>query len=463
MVVAAVTHILLFKRDSRAALAWIGFCLVFPFFGPLIYLGFGVNRVQTRAQALRGSDFSSRHHSWLDYERGDGYLGEELLNKAETDLPPLHTVGFKLSHFPLRPGNKVETLLNGDQTYPAMLEAISTATHTILLCSYIFRPDTIGNEFVDALVAAKKRGVEVHVIVDGVGEYYSFHRVSRKLNDEGIPAVPFLPPKLWPPTLLINLRTHRKILAIDNDLVFVGGINISDLNMESAGQKQVIDTHFKLQGQIARDVQLLFIEDWKFLTGEDLALPNDTTVTYGETECRLVSDGPNEEMDRISMLYVSAISTATFRVNIMTPYFLPPQNLIGAITAAALRGVEVNLLLPEKSNIRLLQWASHHGLWELLQWGVNVYYQPSPFVHSKLLLIDDSYSFIGSANLDARSLRLNFELGVEVFGVECNAELNQHFDSAILRASKVGLDDLLSRSVPQRLRDAAAALFTPYL
>jgi cardiolipin synthase len=456
MAPTAVVHALLYKRDSRSALGWIGFCIVFPLLGPLIYALFGVNRVRTRAQRLHPQDFQPQ---LFDYERGDP------LTLSRHEQPGQAHVGYRVTGQIPHTGNDVSILHNGEQTYPAMLEAMEQAEHRVFLCTYIFDTDTVGRQFIDKLASLHRKGIDVRVIVDGVGEMYSRPRASKLLAEAGVWVERFIPLKLFPPSLSFNLRTHRKILVIDGHTAFTGGMNIGDRHMAKAEDNpdRVVDIHFCLRGPIARDLEALFLDDWNFLAGGQDTISRQIPATLGSISCRRISDGPNRDLDRLAMLYQGMISSARRRVYIMTPYFLPERELAGSLRAAVTRGVDVKILLPGKNNLPLMHWASRHGLWELLYWGVQAYYQPPPFVHSKLLLIDDDYTLIGSANVDARSLRLNFELGVEIFSGEINLALSRHFEQALADSSEIKLQTLMERPFLQRIRDASAALFSPYL
>ena len=448
----AVFHALLYKNEPRAALGWIGFCIVFPVVGPFIYAIFGVNRVRTRARQL---------HPLPTERLAD--VGPQTLAQTASIVQ----VGARIVDTPLYSGNEITVLYNGESCYPAMLEAIFQAQKSVFLCSYIFDSDGIGKRFVDALNAAQQRGVDVRVIVDAFGEFYSWPRISNMLTKAGVPVVRFMPMRIIPPSIRINLRTHRKILTVDGHTAFTGGMNISSRHLAENRQnsRRVRDIHFRLRGPIAQDLEALFREDWRYLSGENLPPTYGLLLNEqrGSARCRLIQDGPNEDADRLALLYLGLIGCAQHRIGIMTPYFLPPQEILGALQAAALRGVAVDVVLPGKNNLPYMHWASRHFLPALLQWGVNVAYQPPPFDHSKLLLVDGDYALIGSANLDARSLRLNFELGVELFDSQCLQALWQHFDSALAKAQRLSLGEILNRPLWQRTRDAATALMSPYL
>lgn len=465
--IAVVTagHALLFKRDSRSAFGWIAVSVMFPLVGPALYFMFGINRVRTRAQELsRKTPF----RLGVAFERGD--FGQAGVAVSPIDLPepwrPLARLSDALVPRSLVQGNEVEPLYNGEQAYPPMLAAIESATRQILLTTYIFESNATGRSFIGALARARLRGVEVRVLLDGVGELYSWPLAGRLLARAGIDYGRFLPPRLLPPSFHINMRNHRKLLVVDGDVAFIGGMNIGDRHLaEAADGKGVVDVHFRLRGPVVTQIQMIFAEDWRFATGGIVEPAGGTPSVAGEGTalCRACSDGPNEDMDKLSMLIIGASSLARERIEIMTPYFVPTAALISALQTAALRGVKVVILLPEKSNLRFVDWATRNLLWELLQHGVEVRYQPEPFAHSKLFVIDGHYALIGSANIDPRSLRLNFELGVEIFDAGLARALSEHFATAVANSRPVTLEEVDSRRLPVRVRDAICWLFSPYL
>lgn len=447
----ASAHALLNKRRPRAAFGWIAVCLAFPLAGALLYFLFGVNRTRRRAQRLR---FEFPAHG----------ISHALAEPPSGALEPLANLGRTVSAAPLLGGNAVEELHSGEQVYPAMLRAIEDAERRIYLSTYIFDTDATGRAFAEALGRAVARGVDVRVLLDGVGELYSFPRARRMLAKQGVDVRRFLPPRLLPPSFMLNLRNHRKILVVDDRVGFTGGINISDRHLADRADnpRRVIDLHFALRGPVVGSLAEIFLNDWVF-TGGGGPLEIEQAPPAGNARCRAIGDGPDEELDRLLLLLVGAVGLARRRVSIMTPYFIPPRELLGALQAAALRGVDVSILLPGKNNLFFVHRATRHLLWELLQRGVRIYYQKPPFVHSKLLLVDDEYVQIGSANLDPRSLRLNFELMVEVYDAELTARLGAHFEAARRNADEVTLADVDGRPLHTRLVDGLAWLFSPYL
>jgi cardiolipin synthase len=453
-------HALMFKRDSRAALGWIALCLLLPVAGPVLYTILGINRIRRRARRLELPGLK------IGFERGRARrAGAEDHPELPDAIADLEHIGAQLSAHPLSAGNAVQALRHGDEAYPEMLAAIERAERSVFLCSYILDADETGRAFADALERAQQRGADVRVIVDGVGQYYTRPRAVRWLRRRGLRARAFLPPSLLPPRLSLNLRNHHKILVVDGRQAFTGGMNIGDRHVvgESPARAAVADLHFRLDGPVAAQLEAEFLRTWEFITGvRDAPAPVQPKDT-GPVWCRTLTDGPDEDLDQITLLLGATIARAQRSVLIMTPYFLPPRELIGALQAASLRGVEVVLVLPAVNNLPFVHWATRNMLWELLYQGIEVFYQPAPFNHAKLLVIDDCYTLVGSSNWDSRSLRLNFELQVEAFDAAFARDMAGRLRAAAASGRPVSLEEVDNRSLPERLRDSFFWLFSPYL
>jgi cardiolipin synthase len=422
----------------------------------------GINRIHRRAQAWLES--GRRLAAWhvLAPRTDEPPLDE--LPPAAAHLTELRALSDQVVNAPLVGGNRLEPLYNGEAAYPAMLTAMAGAASTIHLSTYIFDTDAVGEQFASALRCAAARGVTVRVIVDGLGEKYSRPSIRRLLAGSGVRVERFLPLRQG---AYINLRSHRKILVIDGRVAFTGGMNIGGRHMvvPPVTRHPVQDCHFRVEGPVVSYLQRAFLDDWYFaagelLQGEDL-FPQ--LSPYGSCVVRAISDGPDKEYRKLHWIIMGALACARQRVCIMTPYFIPDRALISALATAALRGIEVELLLPLANNLPIVHWASRAYLWELLKHGVRVRYQPAPFVHTKLFLVDDCWGLIGSANLDPRSLRLNFEFNLEVYDEQFVGTMNQHFAAAAARSEEVLLADMDSRPIWERLRDSSAKLFSPYL
>ena len=457
----AAWHALLNKRDSRSALGWMAVALALPIAGPLAYLLFGINRVRARA----------RRRSRLSPAAGAELCGSDDPCIAVPELSDLARAGAVISGMPLRPGNRIAALRNGEQAYPAMLEAIAAAVVSIDLATYIFENNATGHRFVDALVAARQRGVRVRVLLDGLGRWYS-PGAHRRLRRGGLEVRSFNPLQLVPPNLAVNLRNHRKLLVVDGAVAFAGGINIGDRHLLAPPRCKhpVADLHFQLRGSVVADLQRVFTDTWRQAGGDlpaavDVKESSADTATglTGSSLCRVIADGPDETLDQLALVLQSAVSAARHSVRIMTPYFLPSRELLAGLQSAALRGVVVTILLPERSNLPYVHWATRNLLWGLLDREVCVFYQPAPFNHGKLLVVDERYVLVGSANIDPRSLRLNYELGVEVFDPAFGADMSSLFDALVADSRPVTSAELDGRSLIVRTRDALCWLFSPYL
>jgi cardiolipin synthase len=266
--------------------------------------------------------------------------------------------------------------------------------------------------------------------------------------------------------LSMNLRNHRKILVVDGNVGFTGGMNIRVGHWLDRKPKQpVSDLHFRVEGPVVAQLQAVFVEDWKFTTGEDLRgepwfVPLTST---GPVFARSIADGPDEVLDGLRWTILGALSTARHSIRIATPYFLPFPTLISALNVAAMRGVQVDLLLPSKNNLPFVHWASRAMWWQVLEHGCRIWLAPPPFDHTKLMLVDDCWSFVGSANWDPRSLRLNFELNVECYDPELAGRLGEIFEAKRKPATEMTLKEVDARGLLPRLRDGTARLLTPYL
>jgi cardiolipin synthase len=454
-------HALLTKRDPRAALGWIVTCLAVPGAGPIFYWLFGVNRIRTRARELQQQ---GQGMHWLNVDETPSSSDLKKFPTSDTSRA-LITLSDAVTRRPLICGNDIKVLYNGEQAYPAMLEAIRNAKETVFLCSYIFKADRTGKLFVKELAAAKKRGLDVRVMIDAFGQYYALAKVRHLLKEEQIEFAIFMPPSLTR-SLHLNMRNHRKLLVVDNRISFTGGMNICDkhLAMIKNNPRRTIDLHFRFEGPVSNQLRDAFLEDWHFATDEKRK-PRDWPMPpiSGAACCRGISAGPNEKHEKLNWILIGSLACAKSHIRIMTPYFIPTRAQLAAINAASLRGVKVEILLPEKNNLPYLGWATNAFLFELLEHKVRIFFQPPPFVHSKLLLIDDEYALIGSANLDPRSLRLNFEFNVEIFDDRTVSELVEHFDQSRQNSRQVSLEEVDQRSLPLRLRDSFCKLFTPYL
>lgn len=460
----AILHVLLKKRDPRSAAYWIVIVAFVPLLGTLFYVLFGINLIRRHGKKLRTL---VDHH-----EGGTGATGfvcplpqklDEQLHGADCQLA--ETLN-RISRFPFTTGNSIKVLHNGDEALPRMIEAINGAAKSVTLGSYIFESTGIGAKFVQALAAAHERGVAVRVMVDDAGTRYGWPPVTRELRRRGVPVRRFMPNRMVTRFLTLNLRNHRKLLVVDGEVGFTGGMNIRQGNMlREKPSHPVQDLHFEICGPVVGQLQHVFAEDWEFCCGEvfegEAFYPAIQEV--GQTTAIGLPDGPDADVEVMPTALFAALNAARTSVKILTPYFLPSPTLIAALNLCAVRGVEVTIITPEHNNIAVVSWAARTLFPELLAKGCQVFLSPGPFDHSKIFLVDDVWSFVGSTNWDPRSLRLNFEFNIACYDVELGRRLAAEVEVKRCASRVLTTEELALAPFAHRLRDGVARLFIPLL
>lgn len=453
LALCATTHILLRKRDVASAVGWIGLTWFAPFTGSILYVLMGINRVQRRAQ-------QHRPQRRRRVPRQQDTTGDAELSQLQRGIG-------RITRRPLVFGNTIRVYNDGDEAYPPMLEAIASARQSVGLSTYIFHDDQWGGRFIDALSQAQQRGVAVRVLIDGVGGGYFRSPAYHRLRREGVVAARFLHSLLPWRMPFVNLRSHKKILVVDGRVGFTGGMNIADQNVMATHPKAPVqDTHFRLEGPIVSQLTDNFLQDWAFATGETL----DGTAWFPDADrnggsraapARIVDAGPDSDVEKVEFAILEAVACARTSIGVMTPYFLPDDRLITALSLASMRGVAVSIVIPQKSDHKVVDWATRPNIGPLLKDGVKIWRSPPPFRHSKLLVVDEEWCLFGSSNWDIRSFRLNFELCVEVYDRDLGRALAAQVDRC--RGSKLTQAELDARTLPVRLRDAAVRLTLPYI
>jgi cardiolipin synthase len=461
----ASIHIMRTKDEVRSAISWIGLVWLAPIFGLLAYMLFGVSRIRRRARLSRQKrGLAARTGTLIDPEGAN-------LTTSFPDAPHRwrahDRLAGKVCAAALALGNKIEPLVGGREAYDAMIKAIDEAEHTVALTTYIFQADQAGRRFVKALTRAHERGVEVRVLVDAVGNLYGLKPVSNLLRRRGVPIAIFNPARFSWRLAFFNLRTHRKLLVVDGYKGFAGGMNIRKHHLEDEnGTPRVRDTHFQLEGPIVTQMMDAFADDWAFSCGEELDedkwLP-PVKATGDGVPARAIADGPDEPRQKAAMVIESALAAARDRVQIITPYFLPEQALLSALKQAALRGVQVDILVPEKNNLPLFALTAMAGVRQLVQAGCNLYFSKPPFDHTKLMIVDEKWALFGSSNWDARSFKLNFEFNVEAYHSAFSSRMASWVHKRFETASGVTLKEIDARPASKRVLGRILWLASPYL
>jgi cardiolipin synthase len=420
-----------------------------------MYYFFGINRVQRKAVQIR-----RRRPPFV--RSGSSEIAVSYANASA-----LSVLVTRVTQRPLLGGNSMRPLRNGDEAYPEMLRAIEGARKSVGLSTYIFDWDRSGQAFARALSDAKQRGVEVRVLIDSVGSRYSWPSAPTRLRRMGVRTETFLP--VLNPFMLsaFNLRSHRKVLTVDGEVAFTGGINIREGHELSLRPRSPVrDLHFRVEGPVVAQLQEVFAEDWIFSSGErldgDKWFPHEIPAP-GYAPMRAIAGGPDQGFESAKWTILGALAEARSRVEIVTPYFLPDTALISALSVAALRGVSVEITIPKKSNLPFVDWASRAQLWQVLDRDCKVFLSDQPFDHAKLMRVDGQWVMLGSSNWDARSLRLNFELDLECWSEEAAASLDPYLRALRAESTQLTLTELQAIPFLVRLRNSVMRLAAPFL
>jgi cardiolipin synthase len=473
---AVALHCFLRPRDPRSTLSWLLTTAALPVFGALLYLVFGINRVREKGWQKYRSDETfgtnrDRHERDahpLAYWRG--IRTSVLAEPSGVGARDLDTFLDRLAgNHPLLEGNAIQTLVDAREAYPAMFAAIRAARRHIHLQSYIIGDDETGRELLDALAERASAGVQVRVLYDKFGSARArFRRFFRKYAKRpNMKIVGFTQVHLFRRQFQLNLRNHRKILVVDGRIGFTGGMNFYDAYRATPGRHATHDYHFQIEGPTVLELQYSFLRDWYYMTDEPAERLLDPAHfpcpdRAGNTPIRLLNSGPTTaECETLPDALFAAITGARRQVLIVTPYFVPPEDLQRALRCAALRGVDVKVLLPARNNHAYVGYASRALYEGLLESGVRVFELPSPFLHAKSMLVDDVIAFVGSANFDARSLRLNYETSLVVMDERFVSELKRVVLADLAQADEVPLAVWRRRPVHQRILESFCSLLSP--
>ncbi|RWX75205.1 cardiolipin synthase [Neorhizobium lilium] len=463
----AAIHAAMTKEEVRSAIGWVGIIVLSPIIGAGLYLIAGINRIRRTVISDRRALLQGQIRAeFASYDA----TGEQVAGEFGQRFRSMKTLGDRLTRHRLTTSNTIVALETGDEAYRAMLQAIAKAERGIMFETYIFDRDQIGRRFVAALIDAVKRGVEVRVLIDAVGARYSVPSVLGMLKDGGVTVDVFNGNVITGLRLpYANLRTHRKILVVDGRVAFTGGMNIREaFSREISGDKCALDTHFKVTGPVVADLFAIAAADWQFASDEVLdasgwALDPPDTEPGQQILMRAVSSGPDRSLETNHKMLMGAFSVARSSIRIVSPYFLPDRELISALVTAARRGVQVDIVVPSANNLMLVDHAMTAQFDQLLKDQCRIWRASGPFDHSKMMTIDGRWSYVGSSNIDPRSLRLNFEVDVEVFDCLFAEALERRIDKAISTATEVTLEGLRARPFLVRLIERVLWLGSPYL
>ncbi len=464
---ALIPLVLLRRKEPASTIAWILTLVFLPAVGAFLFVAFGQERVRWPARRKRQLDAIVRKE--LSQRAAASSAQRDTVPApvpGETELElSLFKVGAHLTHSHATSGNAVVPLFGGNDTYDALGAAIDAARHHVHAEYYLIRNDATGEWFKDRLIAAAQRGVEVRLLCDGYGCFAVHRSYFRALKKAGVRLGTFLPMRslLLQP---VNLRNHRKIVVVDGTVAFTGGLNIGDEyrgKMKGVGSWR--DMHMRLEGGAARDLQRVFYQDWFFTTGEALQAAEyfPPPVARASATIAIVPSGPDTRNEAIERIFFGAIAGARRRVWITTPYFVPDQAITVAMELAAMRGVDVRIILPQHSNHAVTFHAGRSFYEPLLEAGVGVYEFVPGIVHAKTMVVDSAVSLVGSANMDLRSFRLNFEVHALIHDSALAARLEREFEQDLAQSQRVSLAAWRTRGARLRIYEGASRLVSPLL
>lgn len=459
-------HIVLQRREPTATMAWILGIVLIPYLGVLVYVLIGRRRLnrQLRRRRAQATAIEPRLASAL-VDDEDLLTGEQRPMLARAEVNILARLSSRVGCRWPTVGNKVTLIVDAEQTYAALEQAIEAAQHHVHFQFYIFQPDDTGRRFRELLVRKARAGVQVRVLTDGVGSW-GIEDFLQPLVQVGGQHAQFQPvgrlSRHWHP----NLRNHRKVVVVDGSVAFAGGCNIGD---EYTGRRRPAsywrDTHLRIEGPAVTHVQEVFADDWFFAAGEE---PDERSwfpenPARGEAMVHIVASGPDSDPPPIQRIFFAAVSSATERIYLTTPYFAPDQALLMALETAAMRGVDVRLLLPQKSDAPLILHAGRSYYQELLGSGIRIYEYERGILHAKTMVVDRTWATVGSANMDMRSFRLNFEINAAIYGAAFADQLTAVFEHDLRLAHEIRSEELRNKPPLQQFAESLARILSPML
>ncbi|APZ47840.1 cardiolipin synthase [Polaribacter reichenbachii] len=458
----AFYNVLYFGVKPSKSLSWILITFFFPFIGVFVFVLFGINRRKIKFFELKETKKRKKHIK--DSFKGEGNANLDILET--TQQKKISQLIYSSTNSNVEDKNEVVLLKNGKETFKALNKALKNAKKFIHLQYYMIEDGQVLDEIIEILAQKIKENIEVRIIYDTFGSYKLSKKSKRKLKDIDVKLYPETPFKFGSFLFSLNYRNHRKIAVIDNEIGFVGGVNISDeyiTDDDFLGIWQ--DTHIQVKGCAVNRIHKTFLMDYYYATNKDLS-NNESYLTpcnvEGNTKLQMVSSGPDYEQSVVMQQYLSFINLAEKSICVLNPYFIPTFSILEAFKMAALSGVEVTLLLPAKSDSKVANYSMYSYFEDLLKAGVHIYLRED-FSHSKVIFIDDEIISIGSTNFDCRSFEHNYELNAILFDKKITLEVKDEFDERKNKANKIDYDTFRKRSIKQKTLERLCRFFSPLL
>lgn len=465
---SVVVMLILENRKPERSLGWSLVLVALPVVGLILYIFFGQNVRRTKIISRKSIKQVELINGYYETLKQNFSIKDISLPKYLESQRKLISLLYKNNHALFSEDNNIKVYTRGDEAIDEMYEAIANAKETIHLQSYIFEPkDKIGLRIVELLKQKAKEGVEIRLLVDSVGSWSMNRRQHKQLNDVGIESYEFLKVAFPFLTHRVNYRNHRKILVVDGELGFVGGMNIADRYYYGLEKTNELwrDTHLKIKGSAVNGLQSTFIQDWYFASRKRIQEKRyfNSTVSTGNKRVQIASCGPDSDWRTIEQAFVLMITNAKDYIYLQSPYFLPTESIRMALMVSAMSGVDVRLMIPFKSDGRFTQRASHSYLKEMLEAGVIILRYHAGFIHSKMMVADDKLVTIGSSNMDFRSFESNFEVNAFIYDEDTAIESKASFLEDESVSYQVSLDEWDRRPKYKRIGESFARLLSPLL
>ncbi|WP_026474577.1 cardiolipin synthase [Alkaliflexus imshenetskii] len=465
-ILIVVVFTVLENRNPLKTISWVLVLILLPVVGFIFFIFFGQNFRKEKIIARKGLRNHDRLTSLAHAQIHRLSEGEMFDTQALEEKRNLITLLLNNSNAVVTVGNSIRILQNGTATFESILDALENAKIFIHLEYYIFADDVIGRRIISILKRKAAEGVEVRLIVDDVGSWELKKPFFKEMWDSGIQAYSFLQVRFPNLTSKVNYRNHRKIVVIDGLIGFLGGINIADRYMNGSSEYgSWRDTHMKIEGDAVNTLQTVFLIDWFFVSQTELHDPKyfPSRKPTGQKMVQIVASGPDSDWPAIMMGIFQAIASAKKYVYIATPYFTPSESVLLALKTAALGGVDVRIIIPERSDAFVTLLSSRSFIREMLEAGVKFFFYQKGFLHSKVMIVDDALSVIGSANMDFRSFEQNFEVTAFVFDEESTKELRESFREDQNNSRQIFMDEWVTRPKVMKIKESFARLVSPLL
>lgn len=465
-ITSTVIIVILENRSPLKTISWILVLITLPVFGLITYLVFGQSFRKQKMFSLK----ELGDMKWLQVMSQDQKLNLHknrwLKDERIQEKKNVMTLLLNNSKALLTGYNRVKILNDGKETFPSIFKALRKAKDHIHLEYYILEDGELASELLDILMRKAREGVEVRVIYDDVGSWKLSKKYVEDLKEAGVQIYAFLPVRFPVLTSRVNYRNHRKIIVIDGQTAFLGGLNFADRYLHGIpGIGSWRDTHLKITGEAASSLQIVFLIDWYFVRQEVLLDEKYLPYKKAKEKCllQITASGADSDWASIMQAYFLAITSAKSNVYISSPYFMPNGSILMALKTAAMSGVDVRILIPYKSDSLMTYWGTLSYIEELLEAGVKIYFYKGGFNHSKIMMVDGIMATVGTANMDVRSFEQNFEVNALIYDEETTLQLRTRFLSDLEESEELNLLQWQKRSNQQKMKESLARLFTPLL